>query len=149
MFPSRHNLSNSSSQWKSQGILLFVQRMFLEYCTPSVLNFKWHFSLETLYCAGIISYAKYIFCRYLQKIILKVKVYLLFCLRVYLLYMYLFTDLQKRIELLQDFEMPTVSHCVRVTNDGQYICATGKNSLIVKTVMWFNEAIVHCYIGYF
>lgn len=34
-------------------------------------------------------------------------------------------DLQKRIELLQDFEMPTVSHCVRVTNDGQYICATG------------------------
>ncbi|XP_052101619.1 nucleolar protein 10-like [Mytilus californianus] len=34
-------------------------------------------------------------------------------------------DLQRRIELLQDFEMPTVSHCVRVTNDGQYICAAG------------------------
>ncbi|XP_076087501.1 nucleolar protein 10-like [Mytilus galloprovincialis] len=34
-------------------------------------------------------------------------------------------DLQRRIELLQDFEMPTVSHCVRVTKDGQYICAAG------------------------
>ena len=78
----------------------------------------------------------YIFCKYLQKIILKVKVYLFFCLPVYLLYTCTyFADLQKRIELLQDFEMPTVSHCVRVTNDGQYICATGKNSLIVKRVI--------------
>lgn len=34
-------------------------------------------------------------------------------------------ELQRRIELLQDFEMPTVSQCVRVTNDGQYICVTG------------------------
>ncbi|XP_071492595.1 nucleolar protein 10-like [Diadema antillarum] len=34
-------------------------------------------------------------------------------------------DIQKRIQLLQDFEMPTVSGCVQVSPDGQYILATG------------------------
>lgn len=34
-------------------------------------------------------------------------------------------DIRRRIELLQDFEMPTVSHGVQVTPDGQYICTTG------------------------
>lgn len=34
-------------------------------------------------------------------------------------------DIRRRIELIQDFEMPTVSYCVKVSNDGQYICAAG------------------------
>ncbi|XP_062591859.1 nucleolar protein 10-like [Saccostrea cucullata] len=34
-------------------------------------------------------------------------------------------DVRRRIELLQDFDMPTASHCVGVSPDGQYICATG------------------------
>lgn len=34
-------------------------------------------------------------------------------------------DIRRRIELLQDFEMPTVSNCIRITSDGQYILATG------------------------
>ncbi|XP_041484227.1 nucleolar protein 10-like [Lytechinus variegatus] len=34
-------------------------------------------------------------------------------------------DVQKRIQLIQDFEMPTVSGCVQVSPDGQYILATG------------------------
>lgn len=35
------------------------------------------------------------------------------------------TDLQRRIELIQDFEMPCVSSCVKVSKDNSYICATG------------------------
>ena len=35
-------------------------------------------------------------------------------------------DIQKRIELIQGFDMPTVSQCVQVTKDGQYIVATGE-----------------------
>ncbi|KAF5275587.1 hypothetical protein FQA39_LY06699 [Lamprigera yunnana] len=34
-------------------------------------------------------------------------------------------DLRKRIELIQDFEMPAVSNTIRVSHDGQYILATG------------------------
>ncbi|XP_070556214.1 nucleolar protein 10-like [Ptychodera flava] len=34
-------------------------------------------------------------------------------------------DLRRRIELIQDFEMPTVSNCMQVTKDGQYVIATG------------------------
>ncbi|KAL5017663.1 hypothetical protein ScPMuIL_007252 [Solemya velum] len=34
-------------------------------------------------------------------------------------------DIRQRIELVQDFSMPTVSHCVQVSKDGNYICATG------------------------
>ncbi|KAK4880078.1 hypothetical protein RN001_008224 [Aquatica leii] len=34
-------------------------------------------------------------------------------------------DLRRRIELIQDFEMPAVSNTVRVSQDGQYILATG------------------------
>lgn len=34
-------------------------------------------------------------------------------------------DIRRRIELIQDFEMPTVSHCVQVTPDGQYIYVAG------------------------
>uniref|UniRef100_A0A8W8K4R8 Nucleolar protein 10-like N-terminal domain-containing protein n=1 Tax=Magallana gigas TaxID=29159 RepID=A0A8W8K4R8_MAGGI len=34
-------------------------------------------------------------------------------------------DVRRRIELLQDFDMPTASQCVGVSPDGQYICATG------------------------
>ncbi|KAK7504031.1 hypothetical protein BaRGS_00004763 [Batillaria attramentaria] len=35
------------------------------------------------------------------------------------------TDIQRRIELIQDFEMPCVSNCVKVSKDKNYICATG------------------------
>ncbi|XP_048256625.1 nucleolar protein 10-like isoform X1 [Haliotis rufescens] len=34
-------------------------------------------------------------------------------------------DIQRRIELIQDFEMPAVSRCVQVSRDGQYILTTG------------------------
>ncbi|XP_075057539.1 nucleolar protein 10 [Mixophyes fleayi] len=34
-------------------------------------------------------------------------------------------DVRKRIELIQDFEMPTVSTNIKISRDGQYIMATG------------------------
>lgn len=34
-------------------------------------------------------------------------------------------DIRRRVELIQDFDMPTVSHCVQVSPDGQYIYVTG------------------------
>uniref|UniRef100_A0A673CBE5 Nucleolar protein 10 n=1 Tax=Sphaeramia orbicularis TaxID=375764 RepID=A0A673CBE5_9TELE len=34
-------------------------------------------------------------------------------------------DIQRRIELIQDFEMPTVCHSIKVSRDGQYILAAG------------------------
>lgn len=38
----------------------------------------------------------------------------------------LFVDVRRRIELIQDFEMPTVCTTIKVSKDGQYILATGK-----------------------
>lgn len=35
-------------------------------------------------------------------------------------------DVRRRIELIQDFEMPAVSTNIKVSRDGQYIIATGK-----------------------
>ncbi|XP_076683984.1 nucleolar protein 10 lethal (2) 34Fd [Andrena cerasifolii] len=34
-------------------------------------------------------------------------------------------DIRRRIELIQDFDMPGISTCVKVSRDGQYILATG------------------------
>ncbi|XP_064626455.1 nucleolar protein 10-like [Lineus longissimus] len=34
-------------------------------------------------------------------------------------------DIQRRIELLQDFEMPTVSNCIKMTPDNRYLFVTG------------------------
>lgn len=34
-------------------------------------------------------------------------------------------DLQRRIELIQDFTMPTVSHTIKMSSDGQYIFVSG------------------------
>jgi len=34
-------------------------------------------------------------------------------------------DIRKRVELIQDFEMPAVSDRIRVSRDGQYVLATG------------------------
>ncbi|KAH9489633.1 Nucleolar protein 10, partial [Bulinus truncatus] len=34
-------------------------------------------------------------------------------------------DVRKRLELIQDFEMPCVSNCVKMSPDEQFICATG------------------------
>jgi ribosome biogenesis protein ENP2 len=38
----------------------------------------------------------------------------------------LIPDIQRRIELLQDFEMPTVSNCIKMTPDNRYMFASGK-----------------------
>ncbi len=35
-------------------------------------------------------------------------------------------DIRKRIELIQDFDMPALSDRIRVSKDGQYVLATGK-----------------------
>lgn len=37
----------------------------------------------------------------------------------------LFLDIRRRIELIQDFDMPGVSTSLKVSKDGQYILATG------------------------
>ena len=34
-------------------------------------------------------------------------------------------DLRRRIELIQDFDMPTASSCVRASPDGQYLLCSG------------------------
>ena len=34
-------------------------------------------------------------------------------------------EVRKRIELIQDFEMPAVSDCLQISRDGQYVLATG------------------------
>ncbi|BFY99226.1 hypothetical protein BsWGS_02266 [Bradybaena similaris] len=34
-------------------------------------------------------------------------------------------DIRRRLELIQDFDMPTVSNCVKISPDEQFICATG------------------------
>lgn len=44
---------------------------------------------------------------------------------------FLFTpppDIQRRIELIQDFEMPTVCTSIKVSRDGQFILAAGETS---------------------
>ena len=34
-------------------------------------------------------------------------------------------ELRRRVELLQDFDMPTVSNCLRISADGNFVLATG------------------------
>ena len=34
-------------------------------------------------------------------------------------------EVRKRIELIQDFEMPAVRDCLQISRDGQYVLATG------------------------
>lgn len=34
-------------------------------------------------------------------------------------------DIRRRIELIQDFDMPGISNSIRVSKDGQYVFATG------------------------
>lgn len=36
------------------------------------------------------------------------------------------SDVRRRIELIQDFDMPTVSTKIKVSRDGQYIMAAGE-----------------------
>lgn len=51
-----------------------------------------------------------------------------FYLRIYVLYVSLtniFIDIRRRIELIQDFDMPGVSTSIKLSKDGQYILATG------------------------
>jgi hypothetical protein len=35
------------------------------------------------------------------------------------------SDFNRRIDLIQDFEMPTATQCIRMTNDGEHIITTG------------------------
>jgi len=44
-------------------------------------------------------------------------------------HMFLSLDVRRRIQLIQDLEMPTVSNCIKMSNDGCYIFATGKSYL--------------------
>jgi len=63
--------------------------------------------------------------------------FLLSILRKKLLYFLL--DLQRRIELLQDFSMPTSSSCVKVSTDGQNVIATGPNFISGVCLMASNS----------
>ena len=47
------------------------------------------------------------------------------CTYVYVLLFVRAPELQRRIELIQDFSMPTAATGVQVTQDGQYILTTG------------------------
>lgn len=40
-----------------------------------------------------------------------------------------YPDIQRRIELIQDFEMPTVCTSIKVSRDGQFILAAGKQDV--------------------
>mmetsp|Transcript_34146 Transcript_34146/g.73798 ORF Transcript_34146/g.73798 Transcript_34146/m.73798 type:complete len:689 (-) Transcript_34146:8-2074(-) len=41
-------------------------------------------------------------------------------------------EYRKRVELIQDFEMSTASHCIRMTGDGQHIIVTGSYPPLVR-----------------
>uniref|UniRef100_A0A8C8JK10 Nucleolar protein 10-like second domain-containing protein n=1 Tax=Oncorhynchus tshawytscha TaxID=74940 RepID=A0A8C8JK10_ONCTS len=43
-----------------------------------------------------------------------------------------FSDIQRKIELIQDFEMPTVCTSIKVSRDGQFILAAGEHLLSLK-----------------
>jgi ribosome biogenesis protein ENP2 len=45
-------------------------------------------------------------------------------------------ELRRRLELLQDFDMPSVSSNVRISNDGDFILATGK-TLDISLCIYF------------
>lgn len=69
-------------------------------------------------------------------------------------------DIRRRIELIQDFEMPGVSTSVDISNDGQFIIATGNvnyhtneiknfsyhNSLTFKSLLFLCKCFFHFYI---
>lgn len=44
-------------------------------------------------------------------------------------------NLRRRIELIQDFEMPTVSTKVGMTEDGNYIFVAGEITLLVCNIL--------------
>ena len=47
-----------------------------------------------------------------------------------------FLDIQRRIELIQDFEMPTVCTSIKVSRDGQFILAAGKRLSTDRNQEW-------------
>lgn len=55
-----------------------------------------------------------------------------------------FADIQRRIELIQDFEMPTVATSIKVSKDGQFVLAAGKWSprrfFVLHSKMWRPKA---------
>src|SRR5699024_6379849 len=65
-------------------------------------------------------------------------------------------DLRRRIQLIQDFEMPTLSNTVNVSRDGQYIVTTGiykprvrcydVNQLALKFERCLDAEVVKCII---
>lgn len=52
---------------------------------------------------------------------------------------FLFVDVRRRIELIQDFEMPTVCTTIKVSKDGQYILATGKHLWSYNSRVFYNR----------
>lgn len=65
-------------------------------------------------------------------------------------------DLRRRIQLIQDFDMPTVSNTVNISPDGQYIIATGiykprvrcydVNQLALKFERGLDAAVIKCIV---
>lgn len=52
-------------------------------------------------------------------------------------------DIQKRIELIQDFDMPAVSTSIKMSKDGQYIFATGMH---LTTLLIENTSIIQIHL---
>lgn len=55
-----------------------------------------------------------------------------------------YIDIQRRIELIQDFEMPTVCTALKVSRDGQYILAAGLYILYFNKI-YFIRIIIECF----
>lgn len=51
-----------------------------------------------------------------------------------IIHFFFFLDVRRRIELIQDFEMPTVSTKIKVSRDGQYIMAVGELTKCLSVV---------------
>ena len=43
----------------------------------------------------------------------------------------LYVDIRRRIELIQDFEMPTASTNIEISQDGNYVLASGESLLYI------------------
>ena len=52
-------------------------------------------------------------------------------------------DVRKRIELIQDFQMPAISDVIKVSRDGQYVLATGKDILVCLPQVYILILVVY------
>jgi hypothetical protein len=46
--------------------------------------------------------------------------------KIKIMFIVIFAEVQRRIELIQDFEMPICSTSIKASPDGQYVFASGK-----------------------